>query len=112
LESPELSVETTSEDVVIPEAEAVEAELVAVADLVDQFVAENVVSDETLVEYQQELALTPDDSAFDANLDAGSSEPTAEAIVALDAADLATPDPADDGLGHVADLVDDFSYSV
>jgi len=111
-ESLELSVETTSEDVVIPEAEAVEAELVAVADLVNQFVAENVVSEETLVEYQQELVLTPDDSAFDANIDAGSSEPTAEAIVALDAADLSTPDSADDGLGHAADLVDDFSYTV
>lgn len=112
VESTEFVLELTTEDVVIPEAEAVGAELVAVADLVDQFVAENVVSNETLVEYQQELALTPDDSAFDANLDAGSSEPTAEAIVALDAADLATTDPADDGLGHVADVVDDFSYTV
>ncbi|MCP9804143.1 hypothetical protein KBY75_11250, partial [Cyanobium sp. T1G-Tous] len=112
LESPEFSAETTSEDVVIPETEALEADLVAVADLVNQFVAENVVSEETLVEYQQELPLTPDDSAFDANIDAGFIEPTADAIVALDAADFTTPDPADGGLGHAADLVDDFSYTV
>jgi hypothetical protein len=112
LESPEFSEETTSEDVVIPETEPAEADLSGVADLVNQFVAENVTSDETLVEYQQELALTPDDSAFDANMDACFSEPNADAIVALDASDLTTPDPADDGLGHTADLVDDFSYNV
>jgi hypothetical protein len=111
-ESLEPATDTFTQDVVVPAEEAIEAGSIAVADLLDQFMVENTVRDSTVVEYQQEFMLTADDSIDDFNLDPSFTEPTAEAIAALDEADFIPSDDVAAGLDHAADVVDDFSYTV
>jgi len=86
--------------------------VIAVTDLLDQFMVENTLSESTIVEYQQEFGLTADNLIADVNFDPSSTEPTAEAIAALDEADFIASDDAAAGLDHAADVVDDFSYTV
>ena len=105
-ESLDPATDTFAQDVVVPEKD------IAVADLLDQFMVENTVRDSTVVEYQQEFMLNADDSIDDVNLYPSFTEPTAEAIAALDEADFITSDDAAAGLDHAADVVDDFSYTV
>ena len=84
----------------------------SVADLVEQYVGENAVTDEAMAEYQQELALTELPAAADMAADPASIEPTADALAALDEVDALLPDDASDGIATATDVVDDFSYAV
>ena len=106
-ETTEQPVETFIQDVVIPEEQVVEAEVASVAELVEQYVAENAVTDEVMAEYQQELALTELPAVADPAADPAAMEPTADAIAALDDADALVPDEAADGIDTAADVVDD-----
>ncbi|MCP9876316.1 hypothetical protein, partial [Cyanobium sp. A2C-AMD] len=100
------------QDVAIPDEQVVEAEVASVADLVEQYVGENAVTDEAMAEYQQELALTELPVAADMAADSAAIEPTADALAALDEADAFLPDDASDGIATATDVVDDFSYTV
>jgi hypothetical protein len=112
VESIESAIDTFAQSVVVPEEDAIEADSIDVADLLDQFMVGNTVRDSTIVEYQQEFMLTAEDSIDDVNLDPCFTDPTAEAIAALDEADFIASDDAAAGLDHAADVVDDFSYTV
>ena len=82
------------------------------ADLVEQYVGQNAVTDEAIAEYQQELALTEVPAAADMAADPAAIEPTADALAALDEVDALLPDDASDGIATATDVVDDFSYAV
>ncbi len=81
--------------------------MASIADLVEQYVAENAVTDEVIAEYHQELALTETPAAADPAADPAAMEPTADAIAALDEAEALVPDDAADGIDTAADVVDD-----
>ncbi|CAK6694537.1 hypothetical protein OGCDGJMD_01654 [Cyanobium usitatum str. Tous] len=105
-------VDTFIQDVAVPDEQLVEAEVASVADLVEQYVGENAVTDQAIAEYQQELALTEVPAAADMAADPAAIEPTADALAALDEVDALLPDDASDGIGMATDVVDDFSYAV
>jgi hypothetical protein len=100
------------QDLAIPDEQVVEAEVASLDDLVEQYVGENAVTDESIAEYQQELARTEVPVTADMAADPAAIEPTADALAALDEADAHLPDDASDGIATVADVVDDFSYTV
>ena len=105
-------VDTFIQDVAVPDEQLVEAEVASVADLVEQYVGENAVTDQAIAEYQQELALTEVPAAADMAADPAAIEPTADALAALDEVDALLPDDASDGIATATDVVDDFSYAV
>jgi hypothetical protein len=100
------------QDLAIPDEQVVEAEVPSLDDLVEQYVGENAVTDESIAEYQQELALTEVPVTADMAVDPAAIEPTADALAAVDEVDAFLPDDASDGIATAADVVDDFSYSV
>lgn len=106
-ESTEQPADTFAQDVVIPEEEVVEAEVASVADLVEQYVAENAVTDEVIAEYHQELALTETPAAADPAADPAAMEPTADAIAALDEAEALVPEEGANGIDTASVVVDD-----
>ncbi|MBM5826121.1 MAG: hypothetical protein FJ054_12370 [Cyanobacteria bacterium M_surface_10_m2_119] len=106
-ESPSDNPQAPLADVTIPSADAVDLELASVADLVEQYVAENAFSDEVIAEYHQELALTETPAAADPAADPAAMEPTADAIAALDEAEALVPAEGANGIDTASDVVDD-----
>jgi hypothetical protein len=100
-----------SSDVAIEDSALASEEVFEVAEMVEQLLADSAISDDTLSEYQQELEQSIDDSLADVSFEL-TIEPTADAIVALDAAALELPDAATDGIDTAFDVVDDSSYSI
>jgi hypothetical protein len=100
------------QDLAIPDEQVVEAEVPSLDDLVEHYVGENAVTDESIAEYQQELALTEVPVTADMAVDPAAIEPTVDALAVLDEVDAFLPDDASDGIATAADVVDDFSYSV
>jgi hypothetical protein len=105
-------VDTFTQDMVTTDQQVVEAELASLDDLVEQYVGENVFTDELMAEYQQELLLSEVSLTADRAADPAAIEPTAHGFVALDEVDALLSDDASDGIATVADVVDDFSYTV
>ena len=100
------------QNVVIPNEQAVPPELASVADLVEQFVGENPVTDVVMAGFQLELALTEAPTAVDIAADQAAIEPIAEALAGLDEAAALLLDDASDGMATAIDGVDAFSYFV
>ena len=103
--------ETFSSDVAIEDSALASEEVYEVADMVDQLLADSAISDETLSEYQQEVEQSIDDSLADVSFDL-TVEPTADSIVALEAAAFEVADAASDGIDTAFDAVDDSSYTI
>ena len=111
-DTPVLAVDIFIQDLAIPDDQVVEAEVASLDDLVEQYVGENAVTDEAMAVYQQELALTEVSVTPDMAADPAAIEPTADALAALDEVDALLSDDASDGIATVAEVVDDFSYTV
>ena len=97
---------------VTTDQQVVEAELASLDDLVEQYVGENVFTDEVMSEYQQELVLSEVSLTADRAADPAAIEPTADGFVALDEVEALQPVDASDAIATPADVVDDFSYTV
>jgi hypothetical protein len=105
-------VDVLMQDGVVPDPQAVPPELASVADLVEQFVGENPVTDEVMAGFQLELALTEAPAAADGAADPAAIEPIADALAGLDEAAALLLDDASDGMATAIDGVDAFSYFV
>ena len=111
-DTPVPAVDIFIQDLAITDEQVVESEVASLDDLVEQYVGENALTDEAMAEYQQELALTEVSVTADMAADPAAIEPTADALAALDEVDALLSDDASDGIATVADVVDDFSYTV
>jgi hypothetical protein len=105
-------VDVLMQDGVVPDPQAVPPELASVADLVEQFVGENPVTDVVMAGFQLELALTEAPAAADGAADPAAIEPIADALAGLDEAAALLLDDASDGMATAIDGVDAFSYFV
>jgi hypothetical protein len=100
------------QDVTIPDKPMVVSDVIMVVELVENYVAENAFTDEVIGDFQQELALAEIFVSDNIAADSPALESTADALAALDQVDAFLPDDASDGIATVADVVDDFSYTV
>ncbi|MCP9781444.1 VWA domain-containing protein [Cyanobium sp. To12R1] len=111
-DTPVPAVDIFIQDLAITDEQVVESEVASLDDLVEQYVGENALTDEAMAEYQQELALTEVSVTADMAADPAAIEPTADALAALEEVHALLSDDASDGIATVADVVDDFSYTV